>query len=61
MTADELASTVFTAVILFVLALFPLSGYGRAMAREHLMSMVIFMLHSIIFCSLCLSPIHHTL
>jgi uncharacterized membrane protein len=34
MAVDELVSTVFTAVILFVLVLFPVSGYGRAMARE---------------------------
>jgi hypothetical protein len=32
MVADELASTVFTAVILFVIAFFPVSGYSGAVA-----------------------------
>jgi hypothetical protein len=57
MVADELASTVFTEIILLSLV-FSVSRYGRAITMEHVRFMVINILAYYLFMPLLSLPIH---
>jgi hypothetical protein len=61
MVADKLTPAVLAEAILFVVVFFPFRVMFGLWQWGQLMSMVMVILHSIIFCPLCLSAIHHTL